>query len=51
MPCNQFGMQESMSEDQIKDFVTSKFSVTFPLLSKIDVKGPNISPLYQYLKL
>ena len=48
-PCNQFGAQESGSESEIKEFCKAKFGVTFPLSSKIDVKGENISPVYKWL--
>ncbi|MFW9930592.1 MAG: glutathione peroxidase [Candidatus Thorarchaeota archaeon] len=48
-PCNQFGKQEPGTDSEIKEFATSKFNVTFPMFSKIDVKGPNISPVYKYL--
>jgi glutathione peroxidase len=49
LPCNQFGAQEPGSEAEIRDFCSTKFSVTFPMTSKIDVNGPNRHPLYQYL--
>lgn len=49
-PCNQFGGQESGSDAEIKDFCETKFHVTFPLFSKIDVNGPDAHPLYVYLK-
>uniref|UniRef100_UPI0039BCA493 glutathione peroxidase n=1 Tax=Nitrospira sp. BLG_1 TaxID=3395883 RepID=UPI0039BCA493 len=49
-PCNQFGQQEPGGEAEIKQFCTSKFSVTFPMFAKIDVNGANAHPLYQYLK-
>ena len=46
-PCNQFGGQEPGSEQEIIDFCTSKFGVTFHMYSKIDVNGPNRHPLYE----
>jgi len=49
-PCNQFGGQESGSEAEIKNFCETKFHVTFPLFSKIEVNGPKADPLYVYLK-
>ncbi len=49
-PCNQFGAQEPGSEAQIQRFCESRFQVTFPMFSKIDVNGPNAHPLYQWLK-
>lgn len=45
-PCNQFGGQEPGTNEEIKQFCTSKFSVTFPLFDKIDVNGTNRHPLY-----
>lgn len=48
-PCNQFGGQEPGNDEEIKQFCTSKFSVTFPLFDKIDVNGPNRHPLYEQL--
>ncbi len=49
-PCNQFGAQEPGSDDEILEFVTSKFDVTFPMFHKIDVNGDGAAPLYQWLK-
>ena len=48
-PCNQFAGQEPGTEEEIKSFCESRYNVTFPLFAKIDVKGPNAHPLYQYL--
>ena len=45
-PCNQFGGQEPGSNEEIKQFCTSKYDVTFPLFDKIDVNGANRHPLY-----
>ena len=45
-PCNQFGGQEPGSNEEIKKFCSSKFSVTFPLYDKIEVNGANRHPLY-----
>ena len=49
-PCNQFGRQEPGNEQEIKNFCSSKYGVSFPMFSKIDVNGPNAHPLYEYLK-
>jgi glutathione peroxidase len=49
-PCNQFGNEEPGSNQEIKEFATSKFGVTFPLMSKIEVNGPNTHPIYEWLK-
>ncbi len=48
-PANEFGKQEPGSNEEIKEFCSSKYSVTFPLFSKIVVKGEGIDPLYEYL--
>ena len=48
-PANQFGGQEPGSEAQIKEFCTSKYQVTFPMMSKVIVKGEGKHPLYKYL--
>lgn len=49
MPCNQFGKQEPGSNAEIKEFCSSKYSVTFPMFDKLDVKGANQHPLYKAL--
>lgn len=49
-PCNQFGAQEPGDNAEIKNFCTSTFSVTFPMMSKIDVNGESADPLYKFLK-
>src|SRR5512140_2874179 len=48
-PCNQFGGQEPGSNEQIKQFCSSKYQVTFPLFDKLEVNGPNRHPLYVFL--
>jgi glutathione peroxidase len=48
-PCNQFGGQEPGTNEEIKQFCSSKFNVTFPLFDKIDVNGANRNPLYATL--
>jgi glutathione peroxidase len=45
-PCNQFGQQEPGTNEEIKQFCSSKYNVTFPMFDKIDVNGPNRHPLY-----
>ena len=45
-PCNQFGGQEPGTNDEIKQFCSSKFGVTFPLFDKIEVNGANRHPLF-----
>src|SRR5579863_4077883 len=48
-PANNFMGQEPGTNDEIKTFCSSKYNVTFPLYSKISVKGDDIAPLYQFL--
>jgi glutathione peroxidase len=48
-PANEFGHQEPGTNPEIKSFCTTKYNVTFPLFSKIVVKGAGIHPLYQFL--
>ncbi len=49
-PCNQFGSQAPGSYDDIHDFCTGSYGITFPQFAKIDVNGANASPLYVWLK-
>ncbi|MCW5906894.1 MAG: glutathione peroxidase [Chitinophagales bacterium] len=48
-PANNFMGQEPGSNKEIKDFCTREYAVTFPMFSKISVKGKDIAPLYSYL--
>ena len=48
-PCDQFFHQEPANNEDIKAFAESCFHITFPLFAKINVKGPEQSPLYTYL--
>jgi glutathione peroxidase len=48
-PCNQFGGQEPGDEDEIKEFCSQRYGVTFPLFAKIEVNGAGRSPLYEFL--
>ena len=48
-PANNFGAQEPGTNEEIKTFCTRKYSVTFPMYSKISVKGADQAPLYAYL--
>lgn len=48
-PCNQFMGQEPGTEEEIKAFCEKNYGVTFPLFSKIDVKGKDQHPIYQWL--
>ena len=49
VPANNFKGQEPGSDEDIATFCKTKYDVTFPLLSKVSVKGDDICPLYQYL--
>lgn len=49
-PCNQFGAQEPGNAEEIANFCSLTYDVTFPVLAKIDVNGPSAHPLYAYLK-
>ncbi|WP_394128774.1 glutathione peroxidase [Shewanella maritima] len=49
-PCNQFGQQEQGDNDEINQFCELNYGVKFPLFAKIEVNGPNTTPLYQFLK-
>ena len=48
-PCNDFGGQEPGSHEQIINFCTSNYGVTFPLMSKVTVKGAAKVPIYKWL--
>ncbi len=48
-PCNQFGGQEPGTAEEIKQFCTSKYDVTFPMFEKLEVNGANRHPLYVLL--
>jgi glutathione peroxidase len=49
-PCNQFGHQEPGDAQEIRNFCSTKYDVTFPLFAKIDVNGAAVHPLYKFLK-
>jgi len=48
-PANNFANQEPGSNDEIAAFCEKNYGVTFPMMSKISVKGNNMHPLYQWL--
>jgi glutathione peroxidase len=48
-PCNQFGGQEPGTPEEIREFCTSTYGVTFPMFEKINVNGRNQHPLYAEL--
>jgi glutathione peroxidase len=48
-PCNDFGKQEPGTNEEIKEFCSTKYKVTFPMFDKVVVKGPEQHPLYKVL--
>ena len=49
-PCDQFGHQEPGSDEDIAQFCTLNFGVSFPLFKKTNVNGPDANPLFEALK-
>jgi glutathione peroxidase len=49
-PCDQFGHQEPGTDEEIKAFCSTRYDVSFPLFTKIDVNGSNAHPLYRHLR-
>jgi glutathione peroxidase len=49
VPANNFMGQEPGTNEEIKEFCTRKYNVTFPMMAKVSVKGSDITPLYKYL--
>ncbi|XP_022846194.1 probable phospholipid hydroperoxide glutathione peroxidase, partial [Olea europaea var. sylvestris] len=49
-PCNQFGSQEPGTNEEIREFVCTRFKAEYPVFDKVDVNGSNASPIYKYLK-
>lgn len=48
-PCNQFGAQAPGNDEEIHDFCTGRYGITFPQYTKVDVNGENAIPLYQWI--
>jgi glutathione peroxidase len=48
-PSNDFGQQDPGSNEEIAEFCKINYGVTFPMMSKISVKGDSIAPIYQFL--
>ena len=48
-PANNFGKQEPGTDDEISKFCSVNYGVTFPMMSKISVKGSDMAPIYQFL--
>ena len=49
-PCNQFGAQEPGDADEIQNFCSLNYDVTFPLMAKVEVNGEGADPLFTHLK-
>lgn len=49
-PCNQFGGQEPGNAGEIAEFCKVNFGLTFPLMAKVEVNGPDASPLFDWMK-
>jgi glutathione peroxidase len=49
-PCNQFGAQDTGSNDEISEFCQLNYGVSFPMMAKINVNGADAHPLFQWLK-
>ena len=48
-PCNDFGSQESGTNEEIATFCSTKYQVTFPVMSKVSIKGSDKHPIYKWL--
>lgn len=48
-PANNFGQQESGTNEEIKEFCKKNYGVSFPMANKVSVKGNDIHPLFKYL--
>ncbi|KUG61560.1 MULTISPECIES: glutathione peroxidase [Kocuria] len=49
-PCDQFGGQEPGTEEEIAEFCSRNYGVTFPMFEKVDVNGPGAHPLWSWLR-
>jgi len=49
-PCNQFGAQEPGDAEEIRNFCSLTYDVTFPMFAKVDVNGADADPLFTALK-
>ena len=49
-PCNQFGAQEPGDAEEIANFCKLNYDTSFPLMAKVDVNGPDASPLFDWMK-
>ncbi len=49
-PCNQFGRQEPGEAEEIRNFCSLNYHVTFPMFAKVDVNGSGAHPLFKFMK-
>jgi glutathione peroxidase len=49
-PCNQFGAQEPGNAEEIANFCSTTYEVSFPIFAKLDVNGGDADPIYKFLK-
>ena len=49
-PCNQFGEQEKGDGEEIKNFCEKNYSITFPILEKVEVNGNDAHPIFKFIK-
>ena len=49
-PCNQFGSQDSGTNEEISEFCQLNYGVTFPMFAKVDLNGDDAHPLFEWLK-
>jgi glutathione peroxidase len=49
-PCNQFGSQEPGSNEEIQQFCSLNYEVSFPIMAKVDVNGSSADPIYMFMK-
>ncbi|KAK4355544.1 hypothetical protein RND71_024515 [Anisodus tanguticus] len=49
-PCNQFMKQEPGTSEEAQEFACTRFNAEYPILQKVRVNGPNVAPVYKFLK-
>ncbi|KAL8543689.1 hypothetical protein ACS0TY_004309 [Phlomoides rotata] len=49
-PCNQFGSEEPGTNEEIQNFVCTRFKAEYPVFDKVEVNGANTAPVYKYMK-
>jgi glutathione peroxidase len=48
-PSNDFGKQDPGTNENIREFCSSKYGISFPMMAKIEIKGDNMHPVYRWL--